>query len=87
MKNKFILVLLIAILSLHIFTCDAFENNKKVLAANDNVISKEVMKDKMKGGWIGELWANFTGLPTEFHFTTTPNPADSVEWMLSDENY
>jgi ribosomal protein S17E len=84
MKNKFILVLLIAVLSLHIFTCDTFENNKKVFAANDNVISKEVMKDKMKGGWIGELWANFTGLPTEFHFTTTPNPADSVEWILSD---
>ena len=28
MKNKFILVLLIAVLSLHIFTCDAFENKK-----------------------------------------------------------
>lgn len=84
MKNKFILVLLIAVLSLQVFTCDTFNKNKKVQAVSDNVISKEVMKDKMKGGWMGELWANFTGLPTEFQFTTTPNPADEVDWVLSD---
>ena len=84
MRKKIILILLAAILSIQIFSGFIFRGEKNVLAVSDNVISKEVMKDKMKGGWLGELWANFTGLPTEFHFTTTPNPADSVEWLLSD---
>ena len=65
-------------------TCDSFKQNIVVEAETDNVISKETLKDKMKGGWLGELWGNFTGLPTEFKFTVTPNPAEKVDWILGD---
>lgn len=84
MKNKLFLLLVVAVIFIQAITCESFKDSTKVIAETDNVISKEELKDKMKGGWLGELWGNFTGLPTEFHFTTSPNPADSVDWVLGD---
>lgn len=45
-------------------------------------ISEEEYFDKTYGGLIAELWGNFSGLPTEFLYTGTPNP-DYVPWMVS----
>lgn len=45
-------------------------------------ISLEEYYDKTYGGLIAELWGNFSGLPTEFQYTTTPNPED-VPWLVS----
>ena len=84
MKNKLIILSIIGIMLTQGITCDSFKQNIVVEAETDNVISKETLKDKMKGGWLGELWGNFTGLPTEFKFTVTPNPAEKVDWILSD---
>ena len=47
MRKKIILILLAAILSIQIFSGFIFRGEKNVLAVSDNVISKEVMKDKM----------------------------------------
>jgi hypothetical protein len=48
----------------------------------ERTLTKEDYLDKTHGGLLAEVWGNFTGLPTEFHFTTTANPADSVEWKV-----
>ena len=84
MKNKLIILSIIGIMLSQGIAYDSFKENIVVEAETDNVISKEVLKDKMKGGWLGELWGNFTGLPTEFKFTVTPNPAEKVDWILGD---
>lgn len=47
-------------------------------------LNKESYYDKTYGGLLAELWGNFTGLPTEFHFTFTPNPAERVEWVVGE---
>lgn len=84
MKNKLIILSIIGIMLSQGIAYDSFKENIVVEAETDNVISKEVLKDKMKGGWLGELWGNFTGLPTEFKFTVTPNPEEKVDWILGD---
>jgi len=84
MKNfsvtkKLFLLLLCVIMSLSISF--VFTRNN-TLAYSEKRISKTVLKDKIKGGWMGALWGNFAGLPTEFKFVESPNPDNSVPWVL-----
>ena len=37
--------------------------------------------DKTLGGITAELWGNFSGLPTEFQYTDSPNP-NPVPWVV-----
>ena len=58
--------------------------------SNALTISKEDYLDRVKGAWVGAWIANFTGLPTEFLYTNTYAPSDSVnpsndvDWAVSD---
>lgn len=53
----------------------------------DHVITKEEYFDKVYGGLQAQLWANFTGLPVEFHFIDAPCPKDRIEWVVSNNGY
>lgn len=52
--------------------------------AQTKSISYETLTDKIEGGWMGALWANFTGLPTEFVYIDAPGTDESFKWVLSD---
>ena len=47
-------------------------------------ISYESLTDKLEGGWMGALWANFTGLPSEFQYIGSPGADSQFEWVVSD---
>ena len=38
--------------------------------------------DKARGMWLGQIVANMAGRSTEGHYQTTPNPAESMPWVL-----
>ena len=83
MKRKIICTVLSLMLCLGITV--GVKPAKTVVNANTAAtISREKMVDKIKGGWMGALWANFTGLPSEFHYITSPGTDESFKWVLSD---
>ncbi len=51
-------------------------------ASTARTLTRSAYRDKLKGAWTGALWGNFTGLPTEFVYTDTPNPSDTVNWVV-----
>ncbi len=55
-----------------------------VEAAEAKTITRSVLEDKLMGAWMGALWANFTGLPTEFQYINQPGPTDTVDWKVSE---
>ena len=83
MKRKIICTVLSLMLCLGITV--GVKPARTVVNANmAATISREKMVDKIKGGWMGALWANFTGLPSEFHYITSPGTDESFKWVLSD---
>ncbi|MFI4912704.1 MAG: ADP-ribosylglycohydrolase family protein [Sedimentisphaeraceae bacterium JB056] len=46
-------------------------------------ISRSQVVDKIEGMWLGQIVANMAGRPTEGSYSgSSPNPAESVEWVL-----
>lgn len=46
-------------------------------------ITASELRNKIEGGWLGALWGNFTGLPTEFKFVAQPGPDSALDWKVS----
>jgi len=52
-------------------------------ALADRTITHQELVDKSRGMWLGQIIANYAGRSTEGHFKgSTPNPAESVPWVL-----
>lgn len=63
-----------------------FSEDKVAEAKNVSVartISRATLEEKIQGGWLGALWGNFTGLPTEFQFVAAPGPDSALNWAVS----
>ncbi len=59
-------------------------SSAKEAETDAKIIDRAVLEDKLMGAWMGALWANFTGLPTEFYYIQQPGPTDEVDWKVSD---
>ncbi len=81
LKSKAALSLMLAcVLSLALaFATLRFDS--PTVSAEQVTVTKADYVNKVKGGWYGEFWGNFTGLPTEFNYIASPNPATSVDWV------
>ena len=65
-KNAFLLILLTGFLS-----CESPTASKKTAIPPEITLSKEVLLDKIKGGWAGQTIGCTYGGPTEFRFNGT----------------
>ncbi len=59
------------------------EENTAPHAEPAKTITVETLRNKIEGGWLGALWGNFTGLPTEFKFIDAPGTYDDLHWAVA----
>lgn len=84
MKRKIICTMLSFVLCLGV-TVGVKPTKTIANAASGTVtLSRSSMVDKIEGGFMGALWANFAGLPSEFQYIASPGSEDSFKWVLSD---
>lgn len=80
LKSKTVIALAVALIVS--FVPLAFpKTESKSANAEGKTLTEADFENKVKGGWYGELWGNFAGLPTEFNYVASPNPAESVPWV------
>ena len=54
-------------------------------AVGDKTILADDLYDRMRGMWLGQLIGNAAGRETEGKYSSTPNPNDSVPWVLKQQ--
>ncbi|MCK4294339.1 MAG: ADP-ribosylglycohydrolase family protein [Planctomycetes bacterium] len=54
-------------------------------AIAERTIQAEDLYDKMRGMWLGQLIGNAAGRETEGKYSSTPNPNNSVPWVIKPE--
>lgn len=59
------------------------DNRNAAAVAEPLTVSRATLEDRIQGGWLGALWGNFTGLPTEFQFIASPGPDSALNWAVS----
>jgi len=73
-KTPFVIIAIL----LAVVSCMPVKQNKD---KTNNVITTEVLKDKIKGGWAGQVIGLTFGGPTEFRYAGTMiNDYRSIEW-------
>ena len=72
-KARVLLLSLLIVLSAH-----ARASGEKIVLADD-------LYDRMRGMWLGQLIGNAAGRETEGEYSSTPNPNDSVPWVIKQE--
>ncbi|HEY3390529.1 MAG TPA: ADP-ribosylglycohydrolase family protein [Prolixibacteraceae bacterium] len=75
-----LLKLIIPIMTLVFVSCG--QKTEKI-ASGSRTISKEVLKDKIAGGWAGKMIGVTYGAPTEFR-ALTKTFDDSIKWVPAD---
>ncbi len=93
MNKKSILAALAAVVAgISAVACSPTADNGSVGTARDFspynasqalTISRDLLEEKIQGGWLGALWGNFTGLPTEFKFIENVGPDSALDWKVS----
>lgn len=83
MKKKTAAVALAALIGLGAAAVPILPRNTATHAESAKTITVQTLKNKIEGGWLGALWGNFTGLPTEFKFIDRPGTYDDLEWAVS----
>lgn len=77
-KNKLLAIIMSTLI---IFSCTSTSNQNK--AKEYKTINKEVLRDKIAGGWAGKMIGVTYGAPTEFKAQGTTYE-DSIHWVPSD---
>lgn len=77
MKNKYFIAVM-ALCGLFVVSCNSSKVGKET-----RTISKEVLKDKIAGGWAGKMIGVTYGAPTEFR-AQGKTYEDSIRWVPAD---
>lgn len=70
-KKSHVMALMLICISLSLWSCKQSGNRAAAILGKEYALSKETLKDKIKGGWAGQVIGCTYGGPTEFKYLGT----------------